>query len=40
MELLFHDETIRYLAEKRFDQIYQEQTAEMAVPENRPEIRR
>ena len=40
MELLFHDEMIRYLAEKRFDQIYQEQTAEMTVPENRPEIRR
>lgn len=40
MELLFHEETIRYLSEKRFDQIYQEQTAEMTVPENRPEIRR
>ena len=40
MELVFHEETIRYLCEKRFDQLYQEQTAEMTLPENRPEVRR
>ena len=40
MELLFHEESIKYLTENVFDRICQELTAEMTVPENRPEIRR
>ncbi len=40
MELAFHKETIKYLSETRYDQIYQEQTAEMTVPETMPEIGR
>lgn len=40
MELAFHEETQTYLAEKRFDLLYQEQTAEMTLPETMPDINR
>ena len=40
MELQFHKETIRCLRETVYDALYQEQTAEMTVPETLPEIGR
>ena len=40
MEILFQTQTIKYLAEKRFDDLRQEQTGEIAVPEALPELGR
>lgn len=40
MELAFHKETVKYLSESIYDQIYQEQTAEMTIPEAMPDIGR
>ena len=40
MEILFQTQTIRYLAEKRFDDLHQEQTGEISVPETLPELGR
>lgn len=40
MELAFHQQTIRYLSEIRYDQLSQELTAEMTVPETMPELGR
>ena len=40
MEILFQAQTIRYLAEKRFDDLHQEQTGELPVPETMPELGR
>lgn len=40
MELAFHQETIKYLSEARYDQLIQELTAEMTVPETMPEMGR
>ena len=40
MEILFHAQTINYLAEKRFDDLRQEQTGEIVVPESLPELGR
>lgn len=40
MEIAFRDERIQYLTEKICDDISQEQTAEMSIPEERPAISR
>lgn len=40
MELVFRDERFSYLTEKRYDLIFQEQTAETVLPETMPEIGR
>lgn len=40
MEILFQTQTIRYLAEKRYDDLHQEQTGEIAVPETLPALGR
>ena len=40
MELSFHDQRVSYLAQTRYDNLYQEQTEEMTVPETMPEIAR
>ena len=40
MELTFHEQRVHYLAQTRYDNLYQEQTAEMTVPETMPEIAR
>ncbi|MBR7010725.1 MAG: DUF3794 domain-containing protein [Oscillospiraceae bacterium] len=40
MEILFHAQTIKYLAEKRYDDIRQEQTGEIVIPESLPELDR
>lgn len=40
MEILFHQQKISYLAEKRFDDLHQEQTGEINVPETLPELGR
>ena len=40
MELVFREERFAYLAEKRYDLIFQEQTAETVIPETMPEIAR
>lgn len=40
MELAIHKETLRYLRQTRYDQLCQEQTAELTVPETMPEIGR
>ncbi len=38
MEILFQTQTIKYLAEKRFDDLHQEQTGEIAIPETLPAL--
>ena len=40
MELTFHEQSIHYLEQTRYDNLCQEQTAEMTVPETMPEIAR
>ena len=40
MDILFHPQKINYLAEKRYDDLRQEQTGEIAVPETLPELGR
>lgn len=40
MEILFQEQKISYLAEKRCDDLHQEQTGEITVPENLPELGR
>ena len=40
MEILFQTQTIQYLAEKRYDDLHQEQTGEIAVPETLPALGR
>ena len=40
MEIEFREETIDFLQEKIVDGLYQEQTAEMTVPEELPAINR
>ena len=40
MEILFHTQTVAFLAEKRCDELRQEQTGELAVPETLPELGR
>lgn len=40
MEILFHAQTITYLAEKRYDDLHQEQTGEITIPETLPELDR
>ena len=40
MEILFETQTISYLAEKRYDDLRQEQTGEITVPETLPELGR
>lgn len=40
MELIFQEQTVRFLAETVYDGLCQEQTAEMTVPETMPEIAR
>ena len=40
MEILFQTQTIKYLAEKRFDDLHQEQTGEIAIPETLPALGR
>ena len=40
MEILFETQTIHYLAEKRYDDLHQEQTGEISVPESLPELGR
>ena len=40
MEILFHEQTINYLAEKRYDDLHQEQTGEITIPETLPELDR
>ena len=40
MDLHFHAQTVSYLAEKRYDGLKQEQTGEITVPENLPELGR
>lgn len=40
MEILFHTQKIKYLAEKRYDDVHQEQTGELLIPESLPELGR
>ena len=40
MEILFQAQTITYLAEKRYDDLQQEQRGEMTIPETLPELGR
>lgn len=40
MDILFHTQSISYLAEKRYDGLRQEQTGEITVPETLPELGR
>ena len=40
MELAFREEIQSYLREKRYDLLFQEQTAEMSLPETMPDIDR
>lgn len=40
MDILFHQQQITYLSEKRYDGLRQEQTGEITVPETLPEIGR
>ena len=40
MEILFQTQTIKYLAEKRVDDLRQEQTGEITIPESMPELGR
>ena len=40
MEILFHQQKISCLAEKRFDDLHQEQTGEINIPETLPELGR
>ena len=40
MEILFETQTIKYLAEKRYDDLHQEQTGEINIPETLPELGR
>ena len=40
MEILFQAQTITYLAEKRFDDLHQEQSGEILIPETLPELGR
>ena len=40
MDILFHAQSITYLAEKRYDGLKQEQTGEISVPETLPELGR
>ena len=40
MEILFQTQTIQYLAEKRYDDLHQEQTGEINLPENLPALGR
>ena len=40
MEILFQAQTIHYLAEKRYDDLHQEQTGELPIPETMPELGR
>lgn len=40
MDILFHAQSISYLAEKRYDGLRQEQTGEITIPETLPELGR
>ncbi len=40
MEILFETQMIKYLAEKRYDDLHQEQTGEINIPETLPELGR
>lgn len=40
MELTFQEQSIRYLAEKRYEDLRQEQTGEISIPETLPELGR
>ena len=40
MEILFQTQTIQYLAEKRYDDLHQEQTGEIVIPEALPSLGR
>lgn len=40
MEILFHQQKICYLSEKRYDDLHQEQTGEINIPETLPELGR
>ncbi len=40
MDILFHPQSIQYLAEKRYDDLRQEQTGEITIPETLPELGR